>query len=167
LDCNHKRERKGKKLTRLRGSFPSVQGKQLIRLLLSKRPSFSENLKWHFSGDSDSLYFRGLEKGKRQRESWEGAAVDQAVFAIQLSILNRMSFLAEFSELGSGTFPTRRLAGTMVKPSVFAKLDFIFQLFRLLFPGYDSTRETASFRRTVAVVMKSGPGNTLGPPYRG
>src|SRR5205807_9931943 len=45
------------------------------------------------------LYFRGLEKGKRQRESWEGAAVDPAVFAIQLSILNRMSFL------GVGSFP--------------------------------------------------------------
>jgi len=45
------------------------------------------------------LYFRGLEKGKRQRESWEGAGVDPAVFAIQLSILNRMSFLAGFAEL--------------------------------------------------------------------
>jgi hypothetical protein len=31
----------------------------------------------------------------------EGAAVDQAVFAIQLSILNIMSFLAGFAELGS------------------------------------------------------------------
>jgi hypothetical protein len=29
---------KGKKLTGLRCSFPLVQGKQLIRLLLSKRP---------------------------------------------------------------------------------------------------------------------------------
>jgi hypothetical protein len=28
------------------------------------------------------------------------AAVDQAVFAIQLSILNRMSFLAGFAQLG-------------------------------------------------------------------
>jgi hypothetical protein len=58
-----------------------------------------------FSGAFDSLYFRGLEKGKRQSESWEGAAVDQARFALQLSILNRMSFLAGFDELGSGTFP--------------------------------------------------------------
>jgi hypothetical protein len=39
-------------------------------------------------------------KEKRQRESWEGAAVDPAVFAIQLSILNRMSFLAGLGELG-------------------------------------------------------------------
>jgi hypothetical protein len=46
------------------------------------------------------LYLRGLEKGKRQREFWKGAAVDQAAFAIQLSILNRMSFLAGFAELG-------------------------------------------------------------------
>ena len=53
-----------------------------------------------FFGGCDSLYFRGLEKGKRQRECWEGAAVDPAVFAIQLSILNRMSFLAGFAELG-------------------------------------------------------------------
>jgi hypothetical protein len=30
----------------------------------------------------------------------EGAAVDPAVFAIQLSIFNRMSFLAGFAELG-------------------------------------------------------------------
>jgi hypothetical protein len=45
-----------------------------------------------FFGAFDSLYFRGLEKGKRQRESLEGAAGDQAVFAIQLSILNRMSY---------------------------------------------------------------------------
>jgi hypothetical protein len=58
-----------------------------------------------FSRAFDSLYFRGLEKGKRQRECWEGAAVDPAVFAIQLSILNRMMFLAGFAELGSGTFP--------------------------------------------------------------
>src|SRR5882762_8302549 len=43
LDCNHKRERKGKKLTRLRVSFPSVQGKQPISPLLSKRPSFRKN----------------------------------------------------------------------------------------------------------------------------
>jgi hypothetical protein len=99
LNCNHKRERKGKKLTRPRGSFPSVHGKQLIRLLLSKRPSFSENLNWLFSGDFDSLYFRGLEKGKCKKDL-EGAAVDQPVFAIQLSILNRMSFLAGFAELG-------------------------------------------------------------------
>jgi len=48
LDCNHKRERKGKKLTRLRASFPSVQGKQPISPLLSKRLSFSENLKLLF-----------------------------------------------------------------------------------------------------------------------
>jgi hypothetical protein len=53
-----------------------------------------------FSRAFDSLYFRGLEKGKRQRECWEGAAVDPAVFAIQLSILNRMSFLAGYAELG-------------------------------------------------------------------
>jgi hypothetical protein len=104
LDCDHKRERKGKKLTRLRCSFPSVQGKQPISPLLSKRPSFSENLNWLFSGAFDSLYFRGLEKGKRQRESLEGAAVDPAVFAIQLSILNRMSFLAGFAELGRPAF---------------------------------------------------------------
>jgi hypothetical protein len=35
----------------------------------------------------------------------QGTTVDQAVFAIQLSILNRMMFLAGFAELGSGTFP--------------------------------------------------------------
>jgi len=67
---------KGKRLVKLRGSFPSVQGKQPISPLLCKRPSFSENLNWLFSGAFGSLYFRGLEKGKCQRESWEGAAVD-------------------------------------------------------------------------------------------
>jgi hypothetical protein len=103
LDCDHKRERKGKKLTRLRGSFPSAQGKQPISPLYTQRPSSSENLKWLFSGAFDSLYFRGLEKEKRQREAWEGAAVDPAVFAIQLSILNRISFLAGFAELGRPT----------------------------------------------------------------
>jgi hypothetical protein len=92
---------KGKRLARLRGGFPSVQGKQPISPLLSKRPSFSENLNGLFSGAFDSLYFRGLEKGKCQRESWEGAAVDQAVFAIQLSILNRMSFLPAFLQRGA------------------------------------------------------------------
>jgi hypothetical protein len=91
---------KGKRLARLRGSFPSVQGKQPISPLLSKRPSFSENLNGLFSGAFDSLYFRGLEKGKRQNESLQGTTVDQAVFAIQLSILNRMSLLAGFIELG-------------------------------------------------------------------
>src|SRR5207302_11057322 len=93
-------EGKGKPARQTEGQFPCVQGKQLISPLLSKRPSFSENLNWLFSGAFDSLYFRGLEIGKRQRESWEGAAVDQAVFAIQLSILNRMSSLAGFAELG-------------------------------------------------------------------
>ena len=59
----------------------------------TKRPRFSENLNWLFSGDSDSIYFRGLEKGKRQKESLEGAAGDYAVFTIQSCILKRMSFL--------------------------------------------------------------------------
>ena len=59
-------------------------------------PSFFRKAQMAFSGAFDSLYFRGLEKGKRQGESLEGAAVDQAVFAIQLSILNRMSFLPAF-----------------------------------------------------------------------
>jgi len=58
-------------------------------------------------GAFDSLYFRGLEKGKRQRESWEGAAVAQACFAIQLSILYRMSFLAGFAELGRPAFSSQ------------------------------------------------------------
>jgi hypothetical protein len=106
---------KGKRLARLRGSFPSVHGKQPISPLLSKRPSFSENLNWLFSGAFDSLHFRGLEKGKRQRESWEGAAVDQAVFAIQLSILNRMSFLAGFAELGR---PQSGLIRTLTMPAL-------------------------------------------------
>jgi hypothetical protein len=61
---------------------------------------FSEKLNWLFSGAFDSLYFRGLEKGKRKKQSLEGAAVDQAVFAIRLSILNRMSLLAGFLGLG-------------------------------------------------------------------
>jgi hypothetical protein len=100
LNCNHKRETEGQEARQTEGQFPSVQGKQPISPLLSKRPSFSENLNWLFSEAFDSLYFRGLEKGKRQRESWEGAAVDQAVFAIQLSILNRMSLLAGFLGLG-------------------------------------------------------------------
>jgi len=38
------RERKGKKLTRLRSSFPSVQGKQLMSPLIPKRPSFGRSL---------------------------------------------------------------------------------------------------------------------------
>jgi hypothetical protein len=50
-----------------------------------------------------------LKKGKRQRESWEGAAVNQAVFAIRSSILNRMSFLAGFAELGRPAFSSGRL----------------------------------------------------------
>jgi hypothetical protein len=44
LDCNHTRERKRKKLTRLRVSFPSVQRKQRSSPLLSKRSSFRKNL---------------------------------------------------------------------------------------------------------------------------
>lgn len=39
---------KGERLTRRRGSFPSVQGKQPISPLLSKRPCFSENLTGFF-----------------------------------------------------------------------------------------------------------------------
>jgi hypothetical protein len=35
---------KGKRLARLRGGFPFVQGKQPISPLLSKRPSFRRNL---------------------------------------------------------------------------------------------------------------------------
>jgi hypothetical protein len=37
----------------------------------------------------------------------EGAAVGKAVFAIQLSILNRMSFLAGFDELGRPAFSSQ------------------------------------------------------------
>ncbi len=70
---------------------------ELLSIVLSeftnKRFRFSENLNWLFSGDSDSIYFRGLEKGKRQKESLEGAAGDYAVSTIQSCILNRMSFL--------------------------------------------------------------------------
>jgi len=51
----------------------------------------------------DSLYFRGPEKGKRKRRSLDGADVDQAVFTIQLPILNRMSLLAGFLGLGRPT----------------------------------------------------------------
>jgi hypothetical protein len=40
-----------------------------------------------------------LKKENVKEKSWEGAAVDPAVFAIKLSILNRMSFLAGFAEL--------------------------------------------------------------------
>jgi hypothetical protein len=39
-------------------------------------------------------------KKENVREYLEGAAADQVVFAIQLSILNRMSFLEGFAELG-------------------------------------------------------------------
>jgi hypothetical protein len=106
LNRNHKIrvKGKGKPARQTEGQFPSVQGKQSISPLLSKRPSLSENLKWLFSRPFDSLYFRGLEKGKRERESWEGAAVNQAVFALQLSILDRMSFLAGFAEVGIPAF---------------------------------------------------------------
>jgi hypothetical protein len=40
--------------------------------------------------------FRGPEKGKCKKKSLEPAVPDQAVFAIQLSILNRMSSLGAF-----------------------------------------------------------------------
>ncbi len=46
-----------------------------------------------------------LKKENVKENLWEGAAVDQAVFAIQLSILNRMSFLAGFAELGEAGRP--------------------------------------------------------------
>jgi hypothetical protein len=39
-------------------------------------------------------------KKENVKEYVEGAAGDQAVFAIQLSILHRMSLLAGFAELG-------------------------------------------------------------------
>jgi hypothetical protein len=42
-------------------------------------------------------------KKENVKENLGGAAVDQAVFAIQLSILNRMSLLAGFFELGRPT----------------------------------------------------------------
>jgi hypothetical protein len=40
-----------------------------------------------------------MKKGKA-KQCLEGTTVDQTVFAIQLSILNRMSFLAGFAEPG-------------------------------------------------------------------
>jgi|SRR5580700_6931122 hypothetical protein len=70
LQTTTREKGKGKRLARLRGSSPPSKESNLLALYLSKRPSFSENLKWLFSGSFDSLYFRGLEKGKRQRESW-------------------------------------------------------------------------------------------------
>ena len=69
--------------------------------LISKRPCLGRNLNWLFSEAFDSIYFRGLEKGKRKNKSLEGAAVEEAVFAIQLSILNRMSFLPAFLQRGA------------------------------------------------------------------
>jgi hypothetical protein len=39
-------------------------------------------------------------KKENVRKYLEGAAGDQAVFVVQLSILNRMSLLAGFAELG-------------------------------------------------------------------
>jgi hypothetical protein len=47
-------------------------------------------------------------KKENVKEYLEGAAAGQAVFAIQLSILNRMSFLAGYAELGR---PAARLGG--------------------------------------------------------
>jgi hypothetical protein len=98
LDFTHKRKTKGKKLTRLRGSFPSVQGKQRSSPLLSKRLSVRRNLNWLFSGAFDSYTSEALKKGKAKQLSERAAGV-QPVFAIQLSILTRMSFLAGFAEL--------------------------------------------------------------------
>jgi hypothetical protein len=96
---------KGKKLTRLRGVSPPSTESNLLAPYYLRGPVLGETSATNFSGTLffgafDSLYFRGLEKGKRQRESWEGAAVNQTVFAIRSSILNRMSFLAGFAELG-------------------------------------------------------------------
>jgi len=97
---------KGKPAHQTEGQFPPpTKESNVVAPYYLRGPVFQKSSNGFFSGAFDSLYFRGPEKGKRQRESWEGAAVDQAVFAIRLSILNRMSFLAGFDELGSGTFP--------------------------------------------------------------
>jgi hypothetical protein len=51
----------------------------------------------------------------------------------------------------------------MVKLSVFPKLGFIFRLFRLFFPGCDTTHETAPFRRTIAFVASAQETSSPGP----
>jgi hypothetical protein len=97
-------ERKGRANwpARLRGSFPSVQGKQPISPLLSKSPVFQKTSTGFFLETRIPYTSEALKK-ENVRKYLEGAAVDQAVFAVQLSILNRMRFLTGFAEFGSGS----------------------------------------------------------------
>ena len=53
-----------------------------------------------FLKPSTTYTSEALKKENVKNKSLEGAAVEEAVFAIQLSILNRMSSLAGFAELG-------------------------------------------------------------------
>ena len=75
------------------GRNPARTPLHILRGLVFQKTSID-----FFSGDSDSIYFRGLETGKRQKNLC--AVVDQTVFTIQLSILNRMSFLEDFLDMG-------------------------------------------------------------------
>jgi hypothetical protein len=50
LDCDHKRERKGKKLTRLRGSFPSSKESSFFASYYLRGPVLGESSTTNFSG---------------------------------------------------------------------------------------------------------------------
>ena len=67
--------------------------------LYTKRPYFQKTSTGFFL-ETPIPYTSEALKKENVRKYLEGAAVDQAVFAIQLSILNRMSFLGGFAELG-------------------------------------------------------------------
>jgi hypothetical protein len=60
---------------------PPSKESDLLAPYYLRGPVFQKTSNGFFSGAFDSLYFRGLEKGKRQNESLQGAAVDPAVFA--------------------------------------------------------------------------------------
>ena len=67
--------------------------------LYTKRPYFQKTSTGFFL-ETPIPYTSEALKKENVRKYLEGAAVDQVVFAIQLSILNRMSFVAGFAELG-------------------------------------------------------------------
>ena len=74
--------------------------------LYTKRPYFQKTSTGFFL-ETPIPYTSEALKKENVRKYLEGAAVDQAVFAIQLSILNRMSFLAGFAELGRPAFSSQ------------------------------------------------------------
>ncbi len=89
----------GREANRSGTALPSRGGVPRERPFITKRPCFQESSTGFFLEPSIPYTSEALKK-ENVNKSLEGAAADQAVFAIQLCILNRMSLLAGFRELG-------------------------------------------------------------------